>query len=255
MAQMVFLIENPPVGEYYRAGAAWRLEPSGIILGEEVPMRGKRRLVACSLLTMVAAVYTSSPSRYPITAAAMQEVLRGELTAQARYLAYADKAREEKFPGLADFAFALSESEAIHAINFKKVLTDLGVAPDLSIPRFAVGDSRANLKDASTTEMVEIDSLYPRYLERIGPEGLRPALDALNHAWQSEKLHKDLIAQLITGSSMFFGLVVKKFEESSFEYFVCQNCGSTLKPADLPKDTCPVCGGPASQYRKIAKYG
>ena len=213
-------------------------------------------LVFFSLLSpLSSAPAVAAPVKYPETARVMQMALAGELLAHARYLAYAQRAREERLPSLALFATALGASEAIHERNFKKVLSDLGVAADLSIPGFAVADTRTNLKIASAAEMDEIDRRYPQLLERMRSEGYSPGIDALDHAWRAEKQHRDMIALLIAGTGVLFPAVVKTFEDSGFRYFVCQNCGSTLDYTKLPKETCPICSAPVAQYREIVAGG
>lgn len=219
-------------------------------------MRLHRAMALCGLLSLFLSVPAGAvPAKYPETIATMQVALTGELMAHARYLAFAQRARDEKYPSIALFATALGASEAIHARNFRKVLTDLGAAVDLTVPPFAVADTRTNLKNASEVEMDEIDTRYPQLLARINPEAYVPAIDALGHAWQAEKQHRDMIAKLIAGTGVLFGLVVKTFEDSGFRYFVCQNCGSTLGYSKLPKETCPICGVPVSQYKEVAAGG
>jgi rubrerythrin len=188
-------------------------------------------------------------SAYPETVSVMQIVLQGELLAHARYTAYAAKAREESYPRIAALAIALAASEAIHARNFQKVLRDLGLTPSTESPVVEVKDTRTNLHNASKAELEEIDTRYPQYLARIRPENHLEAIAALTHAWQAEKQHRDLISQLLSGSGVLFGVLARTIEGTPVEYFVCDNCGSTLP--ELPRDTCPVCAGPVSRYSRV----
>jgi rubrerythrin len=183
------------------------------------------------------------------TTAVMKEVLTRELLAHARYAAYARKAREEGYPHIAYLADALSTSEGVHARNCMTILLDLGSPSSEKAPEVPVADTKANLKNASTAELDEIDVRYPKFLARIRPENDQAAIDALGHAWEAEKQHRDLIAQILSGSGMFFGVMVSRIEGTPVDYFVCDNCGSTL--VELPKDTCPICGGPVSRYKKV----
>ena len=48
---------------------------------------------------------------------------------------------------------------------------------------------------------------------------------------------------------MFFGLLTKRIEGNPYQYFVCQNCGSTL--SEIPASACPICGGASARYTKI----
>jgi rubrerythrin len=208
-------------------------------------------LLSFSLCLPAGAAASPASAKYPETAAVMQAALTGELLAHARYLAFAKKARDEKYPSLALFATSLAASEAVHARNFMKVLSDLGAVADSSIPAFPVADTRSNLKYASTAEMDEIDTRYPQFIARLKAEAYAGAVDALDHAWQAEKQHRDMIAKLVAGTGLLFPLVVKTFEDSAFRYFVCQNCGSTLEFAKLPKEHCPICGAAAGKYKEV----
>jgi rubrerythrin len=188
-------------------------------------------------------------SSYPETISVMQIVLKGELLAHARYVAYAAKAREENYPRIAALAVALAASEDIHGRNFQKVLRDLGLAPSTESPAVAVADTRANLHNASKAELEEIDTRYPQYLARIRPENYGEAIAALTHAWLAEKQHRDLISELVQGSGVLFGVLARTIEGTPVEYFICDNCGSTLP--ELPRDACPVCAGPVSRYSRV----
>lgn len=186
---------------------------------------------------------------YPETISVMQVVLKGELLAHARYVAYAARARQESYPHIAALSLALAASEGIHARNFQAVLRSLGQPVSAEVPTVPVADTRANLRSASTAELEEIDVRYPKYLSRIRPESCGAAIDALTHAWQAEKQHRDLITQLIQGSGLLFGVLARTIEGTPVDYFVCDNCGSTLP--ELPRDACPVCGGPVSRYSRV----
>jgi rubrerythrin len=191
----------------------------------------------------------AAQAAYQETVSVMQVVLAGEMLAHARYVAYAGKAREEKYPRIAALSLALAASEGIHARNFRKVLQDLGVAASPDSPVVPVADTQSNLRRASTAELDEIDVRYPQYLARIQPEHYAEAIGDLTHAWQAEKQHRDLITQLISGSGVLFGVLARTIEGTPVEYFVCSICGSTLP--QLPKDSCPICFGPVSAYSRV----
>lgn len=77
-----------------------------------------RHLLSVALLFLPAAIILAAPE-YPETIAVMQTVLKGELLAHAKYVAYAGVARTEKYPHIAYLAVALAASESIHARNFQ----------------------------------------------------------------------------------------------------------------------------------------
>ncbi|MGA2973709.1 MAG: hypothetical protein ABSF77_00190 [Spirochaetia bacterium] len=51
------------------------------------------------------------------------------------------------------------------------------------------------------------------------------------------------------GSGLFFGVMVKRIEGTPVDYFVRDACGPTL--VELPKNKCPICGGPVSRCQKV----
>jgi len=215
--------------------------------------RGER-IIAILVITMATVIPSvTAQSKYSETITVMQAVYSGELLAHARYLAIAAKALEEKYPHIAYLATALASSEGVHARNFRDVLTSLSQAVDDQQPAVTVSDTKANLKLAANAELAEIDTRYPQYLKRIQPEGNQEAIDDLTHAWESEKQHRDLVTQLLSGTGIMFGVLVRTIEGKAVTYLICQKCGSTLD--ELPKDKCPICGGPVSNYRKIEPPG
>jgi rubrerythrin len=200
--------------------------------------------VFLSLLMPVAACAQTLPQ----TITVMQTVLKGELLAHAQDLAYAEKAREEKYPRIAALALALAASEGVHARNFLKVLLDLGIQADVEVPPVKVGDTKTNLRAASTAELEAIDTLYPRLIRLITPERCDEAIRSLTNAWQAEKQHRDLITELISGSGLLFGVLARTIEGTPVDYFICNGCGSTVPRPELPPQNCPICAGPAANY-------
>ena len=94
-----------------------------------------------------------------------------------------------------------------------------------------------------------VSEKYPRIIERIKPEKHAQAIRFITFAWESEKQHRELLKQMQSGTGIFFGLLTKRIEGSPSQYFVCQNCGSTL--SKIPKVTCPICGEPPAKYEEI----
>ena len=184
----------------------------------------------------------------PQTVTVLQTALTGELLANAQDLAYAEKAREERYPRIAALAVALAASEGVHARNFLKVLLDLGIQADVDVPPVKVGDTKANLRAASTAELEAIDTLYPRLIKLITPEKCDEAIRTLTNTWQAEKQHRDLITELISGSGLLFGVLARTIEETPVDYFICSGCGSTVPRPELPLENCPICAGPAANY-------
>jgi len=191
-------------------------------------------------------------SKYPETIATLQTAYRNEIQAHLNYLAYARKANSENYPNMAYLFCGFAASEWIHARDFKKILSDLGIElRDGPKPDIKVLSTKVNLKNALDFELGDIDQKYPQFLERIKPEKHEAAIRSMTYAWETEKQHQALLQKMQSGTGIFFGLLAKKIEETSVRYFVCQICGSTV--VELPKDGCPICKGSVSGYKEVER--
>ena len=186
---------------------------------------------------------------YRETIAVLQELYKAEITAFKAYSGFAQKAEEEKYYGVSRLFKALSESETVHARNFKKILNELGVEPNnFPEPDIKIGNTKTNLKWALKVELSEIDTNYPKFINRIKSERHQRALEDITYAWKAEMQHRDLIKKMKSGLWLFFGKVVDKLKGAK-EYQVCQRCGSTV--FKLPEKSCIICGSPVSMYKRI----
>ena len=214
----------------------------------------KCRLLSISMVLMsiffLCGAAVNAPSEYPETISVLQSLYQDEMQAMHNYQAYAQKAVSQKYPNIAKLFMTLAASESVHARNFKACLAKLGVAAE-EFPQqpVKVASTRKNLKFAIAVELEEIDRKYPQVLEQIKPEKHPQAIQYIRYAWESEKQHRELLKRIQSGTGMFFGLLTKRIEGNPYQYFVCQNCGSTL--SEIPASTCPVCGGPAAKYTEI----
>jgi len=188
-------------------------------------------------------------TNYRKTISVLQKLYRSEVTASKTYAAFSRKALDEKYYSVARLFSALSESESVHARNFKNILNDLGVEPK-NFPKLniKVGDTKKNLNWALKVELSEIDTNYPKTIKRIKSEGNKRALEDITYAWQAEMQHRDLITKMQSALWLFFGKIVDKLKEAH-EYHVCQRCGSTV--FEVTKKPCVICGSPVSMYKQI----
>ncbi|MBU0465792.1 MAG: rubrerythrin family protein [Proteobacteria bacterium] len=188
-------------------------------------------------------------TNYRETISILQELCRAEITASKTYAAFAQKALEEKYYSVARLFSALSESEFVHARNFKNILNDLGVETEnFPEPDIKISDTKENLKFSLNVELSEIDTNYPKLIKRIKTEGNERALEDITYAWESEMQHRDLIKKMKSALGFFFGKIVDKLKEAK-DYHVCQRCGSTV--FKLPEKSCIICGNPVSMYKQI----
>jgi len=206
-------------------------------------------IVAVLLTAALSPAFAQGP--YPDTVAALKSLYGGEMHAMKSYLAFAEKARSEDLPEIAALFDAFAVSESIHARNFKLLLEEMGEGLPTAVPSLKVEDTKENLRYATEVELAEIDTIYPETIERIQAEKHARAATYATYAWRSEKQHRELIREIQSGTGVFFELLKKEFKANPRTYFVCSHCGSTLD--ELPPDRCPICGGPASNYRPAAE--
>jgi len=212
---------------------------------------GMVALFCCLPRTLYGAV---AAQWYRETIDVLQMTYANEFMSRERYLAFAQQALKEGHANIAHLFAALAASEAVHARNYRKILQALGVKavkPDVSAIK--VDTTRDNLRYAAEDELAEVDKLYPELLARLAPEGHKDAIEKVEWSWQAERQHRELIAQILSGTGIFFGVLSEKFRQSSVRYFVCENCGSTL--IELPNEKCPVCDKPVDIYREIKRVG
>lgn len=191
-------------------------------------------------------------SQYPGTIIVLQNAYREEIKAHLSYSAYAPKAVAENYPNIAHLFSAFAVSESIHAQNFKKHLSDLGAeGKETPKPEIKISTTKENLKMATQMELWHIDQFYPQSIEKATLENHEGTIGNLTYAWETEKQHRDLLKKIQSGTGLLFKLLAKKFEGPPANYFVCQVCGSTLM--ELPKDVCPICKVPVSQFKEVER--
>jgi len=220
------------------------------------PMKDKKIIVFTLVILVTFSVFLNQTvaienkiATYQETIAVLQELYKAEITASKAYSGFAQKAGEEKYYSVARLFRALSESETVHARNFKNILNELGVKPNkFPEPDIKIGDTKTNLKWALKVELSEIDTHYPMLIKRIKSEGNKKALEDITYAWEAEMQHRDLIKKMKSGLWLFFGKIVDKLKEAK-DYQVCQRCGSTV--FKLPQKSCIICGRPVSMYKRI----
>ncbi|MGD8882156.1 MAG: ferritin family protein [Desulfobacterales bacterium] len=207
-------------------------------------------VVACIFAFLLFALCIHAQSKYRETIAVLRALYQDEVQAFKNYQAYTKKAASENYPNIAKLFISIATSESIHARNFKRILSDIGVEAQ-EIPGFEpeVSSTRKNLKLATAVELEEIDNKYPQFIKQITPENHAEAIQCINYAWKAEKQHRELLKKIKSGTGIFFGVLTQKIEGSPSPYFVCQNCGSTL--SEMPEATCPICGGPSAKYTEI----
>jgi len=203
----------------------------------------------CSLFIKQSVAGEKKNADYKETISVLQNLYKSEVVAYKTYSRFAQKADAEKHYSVARLFRALSESESIHARNFKTILNELGVEPKrFPEPDVRISKTKKNLKWALKVELAEIDTHYPKLIQRIKSEKNEEALKYITYAWKSEMQHRDMIKKMQGGLRFFYGMIVDKLKEAK-KYHVCQCCGATV--FTLPEKCCVICGSQVSMYKQV----
>jgi rubrerythrin len=209
-------------------------------------------LIVLFCLIFIPALFVYAQSKYSQTISALQKACVSEIKAYSNYMAYAEKAKIDNYPGIAYLFVSFADSELIHALNMKRVLSDLGISiKEAPAGEVIVSSTKSNLKNALDFELQDIDHRYPEILEQIKPEKHDGAIHIATYAWQSEMQHRDLIQKMLSGTGMLFEVLAQRVESTDAHYFVCQKCGFTV--VKLQKDACSICKSPASNYKEVQR--
>jgi rubrerythrin len=158
----------------------------------------------------------------------LKEAFAGESQANRKYLAFAKKAEEEGFKGVAKLFRAAAAAETIHAHNHLDVLQ--GVKSTLD-----------NLREAYGGEHFEFTKMYPGFIDKAKEEKNGAATKTFYWANEVEKVHGDLYDQAIKALEGGGTLPEK-------DYYICEKCGYTI--AGAPPEKCPVCAAKKEAFFK-----
>ena len=156
----------------------------------------------------------------------LTEAFAGESQANRKYLAFASKAEQEGYPGVAKLFRAAAAAETVHAHSHFRALGGINTTKD-------------NLKESISGETHEFVSMYPQMIDDARAEGEKIAEKSFVFANEVEKIHAGLYKKALDSLDNF---PVK-------DYYVCSICGYTV--ADEAPEKCPVCGAMKKAFNKV----
>ncbi len=162
------------------------------------------------------------------TEQSLKEAFAGESQANRKYLAFARKAEQEGFTGVAKLFRAVAAAETVHAHNHLEVLQ--GIKSTLE-----------NLKQAYGGEHYEFTQMYPQFIEESKAEKQSAATKSFYWANEVEKVHGALYEKAIKTLEAGASLPEK-------DYYICEKCGYTI--ADAAPEKCPVCAAKKESFFK-----
>ncbi|MDP4206287.1 MAG: ferritin family protein [Bacteroidota bacterium] len=179
--------------------------------------------------------FTSCTQHKPVkTIENLKAGIKGELTASAKYSAFAQKAKEEGNNAIAKLFEATSKAEAIHAANHKKVLEELGEKMEDFKPDFEVKTTTENLQAAIEGESYEFTTMYPQFIADAKAEKVEKADKSFTWAFDTEKKHQQFYSKALSA------LKAKAEKSLPMEYAVCPVCGNTYEKANMD-EKCAFC--------------
>ena len=159
----------------------------------------------------------------------LREAFAGESQANRKYLAFAQKARQDGLPQVAKLFRAAAEAETVHAHAHLRVMG-------------GVKDTQDNLQAAIDGEGYEFKSMYPDFLAEAKTEDNKPAVFSFKNALAVEEIHHGLYTKALDAVKSGADLPDKKI-------FVCSVCGNTVY-GEAP-DTCPICGAQKEKFSEV----
>lgn len=153
-----------------------------------------------------------------------------ERTAVVRYNAFADKAQDEGYFGVADLFRAAAKAETIHLARFTAIMNTRGIELPAETTRAAiVGTTSANLQNAMAAELTERDSTYRGGYETALDAGDREVAQIFDQTRDVETEHANLEQAAARDLDAM---------KDPHTYRVCEICGYTT---DVRYPVCPLC--------------
>ncbi|MFO8033260.1 MAG: rubrerythrin family protein [Desulfohalobiaceae bacterium] len=156
----------------------------------------------------------------------LKEAFAGESQANRKYLAFAQQAEKEGYPGVAKLFRAAAEAETVHAHAHLRAMQ-------------GVNSTQENLQEAVAGEIHEFKDMYPDMISHAQQEGHKQAERSFRFANEVEKVHAELYQKALDNLD----------QVQDRDYFVCTVCGYTAE--DAAPDNCPVCGANSKAFKKV----
>jgi len=149
--------------------------------------------------------------------------------------AYAARADEEEFHGIASLFRAIARAEQIHAANHARVLRPMSGRAAVQIPLPQVEGSLENLRTALADQRFEVDYLYPTFLTAAVPLIDSTAIRTFHWALEADKSHVRLLWELIPR----VGADKTGWAYAPHDFYVCALCGYVAQNPE--SENCPSC--------------
>jgi len=182
-----------------------------------------------------------SEKQKPLTLENLEKAINNELTANAKYVAYAEKARKDGYLKIAMLFEATAVSEKTHADQQLTELLKHGVNFQFTPPIIKTSSTKANLEDAIAGETYEATQMYPDFINQGEMDKMEPAVELFKWARNAETKHQKYFSDALEA------LANNQVVLLPSEYHVCPKCGNTFnhRPA-IHK--CDICQTPRDHF-------
>jgi len=169
--------------------------------------------------------------------------VQGETNANAKYTAFAEKAKEEGYNVIAQLFRATADAEANHANDEWAVLKSMNITQDRPAAETPeVGTTAENLQAAYDGETYEWTEMYPGFKAVADSEKISAASKIFNYAMKAEHVHannyNDVLTKLTDGDTAVI-------DSAYAVVYRCPVCGEVV--TTLP-NRCPICGTVGSRF-------
>lgn len=182
----------------------------------------------------------------------LAQAIAGESQAHIRYLAFAEKAAQDGYPGVAKLFRAAARSEMVHAQSHECALDTASEATKkLKSPETvkaaiialqsqgAVKGTLENLQVAVEGETHEFKKMYPAMAQAAAADEETQARYSFEYAMSVEMIHAKLFKKALDDPEA----------DSVAAYHICPVCGYTM--ANQPPKKCPLCGVDAKKFIQV----
>lgn len=178
----------------------------------------------------------------PPTVATLQAAYLSDTRAHARYLAFATRADQEGYRGVARLFRAAARSEEVRAGSHAEALRRLGARPEApTAASISVEGTRQNLVATLAHENAERSGAYPRLARQARADGAPAAALSFTLAHAAEirlvRLYQDALANL------------ERLRAPGDPLFVCATCGHVERAA--APEHCPVCLSARTAFARV----
>jgi rubrerythrin len=156
----------------------------------------------------------------------LYEGYTGESKAVVRLNAFARKAEEEDYPGVAKLFRAVAESESVHAFNNLRLLRE-------------IQDTETNLEEALAKEQKIAQVGYDSFIADAEAEEDRAAATMFGYARDVEERH----------AKLYEGALQHMVADEVPNYYICSVCGYVAD--DVIPEKCPICGASEDKFYEV----